>query len=507
MDNKIIKNIVVVGGGTAGWMSAALLSKSLGCKNYSITLVESEQIATVGVGEATIPMILLFNSVLGIEENEFIRETNATFKLGIEFVNWRKQGSTYFHPFGFLGADMDGIGFMHYWLRWQKQGGTLDYSKFNVETEAARAFKFTRTLHEPDSIAMPKVNYAFQFDASLYAAYLRRYSEKLDVKRVEGKITHAQQDAHSGYIESIVLDNGKIVEGDFFIDCSGFKGLLIEETLQSGYHDWSRWLPANRAAAVPCESAGELLPFTRATAQESGWQWRIPLQHRIGNGYVYSNQFITDEDASDKLMSRLDGKALAEPKTLRFVTGVRKKCWVKNCVAVGLASGFIEPLESTSIHLVQVAITKVLAFFPRDGFSDLLIKRFNDEMEYEYEYIKDLIVAHYKITEREDTPFWRHVKNMDIPDSLATRLEIFKTRGEIMVKQNEIFKETSWFSVLAGQGFFPQSYHPIADKISDDELRLRLTKIRTSVQSRLNTMPTHTEFIRANCKSEMSKID
>jgi tryptophan halogenase len=304
----------------------------------------------------------------------------------------------------------------------------------------------------------------------------------------------------------VVLENGEQVQGDFFIDCSGFRGLLIEETLKAGYSDWSHWLPVNRALAVPCESAGELLPYTRATAQEAGWQWRIPLQHRTGNGYVYSSEFISDDEAATKLLERLDGKAQAEPRPLRFVTGMRKKCWEKNCLAIGLASGFLEPLESTSIHLVQVSISKLLTMFPRDGFSDILIKRYNAEMEYEYDNIKDFLIAHYKITEREDTAFWRYVKNMSIPDSLAEKLEVFKTRGEVMARQSELFKETSWFAVLVGQGLMPEGYHPIADSISEDDLRLRLTKIRTGVQNRVNSMPNHADYIRDNCKSAMSKI-
>ena len=502
-----MKKIVIVGGGTAGWMAAAALSKTIGCRTHSITLVESEQIGTVGVGEATIPMISLFNNkVLGIDENEFMRETNATFKLGIEFVDWRKLGHSYFHPFGLYGVDMEGISFNHYWLRWRQQGGSLDYTKFNAETEAARAVKFMRTSHEVGPKVMPDINYAFQFDAGLYAAYLRRYAEKRGVVRQEGMIVKINQNTDSGYIESVELENGNKVDGDFFIDCSGFKGLLIEGVFKAGYHDWSHWLPVNRAAAVPCESAGELLPYTRATAREAGWQWRIPLQHRTGNGYVFSNQFISEDEASAKLLQRLDGVVQKDPKILRFVTGVRKKCWIKNCLSMGLANGFLEPLESTSIHLVQVSISKLLTMFPHGELNEKLIQRFNDEMHMEYDCVKDFLIAHYKITEREDTPFWKHVKNMSIPDSLEERIEVFKNRGEILVRSTELFKETNWFSVLVGQGLFPKAHHPIADAISDDDLRLRLTKIRSGIQDRIASMPKHAEYIRKNCESKMSKI-
>lgn len=506
MKKNAINRIVVVGGGTSGWMVAAALSKVMGCNNYSITVVESDQIGTVGVGEATIPMINLFNGVLGLDENEFVRETNATFKLGIEFVNWGREGNKYFHPFGSLGVDMEGISFNHYWLRWKKEGGGLDFSKFSMETEAARANKFMRTDGEFGPAYMPKVNYAFHFDASLYAAYLRRYSEKRGVKRKEGKVINVLQNSHTGFIETLKLESGESLSGDFFIDCSGFRGLLIEQTLKAGYEDWSRWLPVNRAVAVPCESAGPLLPYTQATAREFGWQWRIPLQHRIGNGYVFCDKFLSEDSAGEKLLSRLDGKALANPKVLKFVTGVRKKCWDKNCVALGLASGFLEPLESTSIHLVQVAIAKLLTMFPKDGFNQMMIDRFNREMLHEYTDVKDFLIAHYKVSEREDTEFWRYVKHMDIPDSLSEKLETFMDRGDVMVKLDELFKEQSWFSVLVGQGLMPKSYHPIADVTSDDDLRIRLTQIRTGIQNRLNMMPSHEEFIMKNCKSELQRM-
>ena len=501
MKKNSINKIVVVGGGTAGWMVASAFAKVLGCNNYSVTLVESEQIGTVGVGEATIPMINLFNSILGINEDEFVRETNATFKLGIEFVNWGSIGKSYFHPFGSFGVDMEGIGFNHFWLRWKKEGGGLDYSKFSMETEAARAGKFVRTSAETGPAYMPKVNYAFQFDASLYASYLRRYSEQRGVKRSEGKIIEVKQNAHSGYIESVQLENGTLIDGDLFIDCSGFRGLLIEQTLSAGYEDWSKWLPVNKAVAVPCEKSGILRPYTRATAQEFGWQWRIPLQHRTGNGYVFCDAFIDPDKATEKLLSRLDGDVIAAPKVLSFATGVRKKCWIKNCVAIGLASGFLEPLESTSIHLVQVAIAKLLTMFPQNHINQIMVDRFNREMLKEYTEVKDFLIAHYKVSDREDTEFWRYVKYMDIPLTLQEKLDTFRTRGDVMVRLDELFKEQSWFSVLVGQGLYPEAYHPVADVASDDDIRIRLTQIRTGINNRLNMMPSHEEFIEMHCKS------
>ncbi len=500
--DKIIRRIVIVGGGTGGWMAAALMSKSLGTQNFDITLVESEEIGTVGVGEATIPPILTFNDVLGINEDEFIRETNGTIKLGLEFINWKNIGETYFHPFGVYGADMDGASFHHFWLRLRKMGGNPDFGRFNAETMAARESRFGRTVaNEP--AGQPKVNYAYQFDATLYAAFLRRYAEARGVVRQEGRIVKVNQDAESGFITSVDLDKGMTVAGDFFIDCSGFRGLLIEETLKSGYEDWTQWLPCNRAAAVPCERVpGPITPFTRLTAQEAGWQWRIPLQHRTGNGYVFSNAFISEDEACEKLMTRLDGKALKDPKVLRFVTGHRRKVWNKNVVALGLASGFLEPLESTSIHLIQACLTRLLGMMPRTGFNNAVIDEYNRLVVAEYVNVKDFLIAHYKITEREDTPFWKHCRHMDIPDSLKTRLEVFASQGNPMVMPAELFKEASWFAVLTGQGFKARDYNPIADYISEDELKLRMSRLRTLIADRVNGLPLHNDFLEKNAPAK-----
>ncbi|MBB3062022.1 tryptophan halogenase family protein [Microbulbifer rhizosphaerae] len=498
----MIKDIIIVGGGTAGWMTASALSNVLGDKHYRFRLIESEQIGTVGVGEATIPMIALYNNVLGIDENEFVRETNATFKLGIEFRNWRKVGHSYFHPFGLYGVDMDGISFSHFWMRWQCEGGTLDFSHFNVETEAARSNQFMRTMHEAGPKLMPDVNYAYHFDAGKYAEYLKKRSIKQGVERIEGKIVHVQQDPDTGNIASVQLESGESISGDFFIDCSGFRGLLIEGVYRAGYDDWSHWLPVNKAVAAPCEKVREPTPYTRSTALEAGWQWRIPLQHRTGNGYVYCDQYISDDEATQVLLDNLDGQLLADPKVLKFVTGKRKKCWIKNCLAIGLSGGFLEPLESTSIHLVQVAISKLLAMFPGTHICDAVVRRFNTEMADEYENIKDFLIAHYYVTEREDSEFWRYVRSMEIPAALSERLHLFRSRGEVFVRQTELFKENSWFSVLVGQGMVPQSYHPVADAITSDELNLRMVKVRDGVRKRLEMMPSHGEFIARHCASQ-----
>lgn len=495
MNAKRIRKIVIVGGGTAGWMAAAMISKTMGTRNYDITLVESEEIGTVGVGEATIPPIQNFNQVLELDEDEFIRETNATFKLGIRFNNWRAPGASYFHPFGQFGQDMDGISFSAYWMRFARLSGNGDFGRFNAETMAALDNRFGRTPTGEGKDKYP-INYAFQFDAALYAAYLRKYSEKLGVKRAEGMVVKVDQDAETGFVTGVQLKNSETITGDLFIDCSGFRGLLIEETLHAGYDDWSEWLPCNRAAAVPCEkNPGPITPYTTSTSQEAGWQWRIPLQHRTGNGYVFCNDFISEDEACEKLLTRLDGKALKDPKVLRFTTGHRRKMWDKNVVAIGLSAGFLEPLESTSIHLTQAAITKLISLFPGNGIFPGVAEQFNRDLMADYNNVKDFLIAHYKVTAREDTPFWQRCKHMAIPDSLRERLDIFRHTGHIHVQHSELFKEASWFAVLIGQGLFPNAYHPLADTISEDNLKLRMAKIRTGITDRVNGLPAHDAFI------------
>ncbi|TMJ16782.1 MAG: tryptophan 7-halogenase [Alphaproteobacteria bacterium] len=493
MQDRAIRSIVIVGGGTAGWMAAAALAKVAGTQNRSITLVESEEIGTVGVGEATIPPITIFNRLLGIDEDEFVRETQATFKLGIEFVDWLRVGHRYFHHFGLFGADLkDGVSFAHYWLRWVGQGGNPDNLRFSSEAEAARMGKFARARTKRGDT--PNINYAFQFDAARYAAFLRRFAEKRGVERVEGKVVDVQQNGESGHIESVELAGGKRIEGDFFIDCSGFRALLIGKTLGCPFDDWSQWLLANGAVAMPSRRDGDPEPFTRVTAVESGWQWHIPLQHRTGNGYVFCDRFITPDDAAAKLAGRLGDTALADPRILRFTAGQRRS-WEKNCLAIGLSCGFLEPLESTSIHLIQVAISKLLDLFPDRDFHPAILDRFNKEMDLLYVSIRDFLIAHYKLTEREDTPFWRYCKHMDVPDSLATKLHLFETRGEVLAADHDIFREISWFAVLYGQGVVPKGYHPLADAMSDDDLSLTLSQIRAAIRERVDSLPSHAQFL------------
>jgi tryptophan halogenase len=494
-----LRKIVIVGGGTAGWMAAAAISKSLRGEYCPIELIESAEIGTVGVGEATIPPIILFNRVLGLDEDEFIRQTQATFKLGIEFHHWGSLGNVYFHPFGTYGADLDMLAFHHHWLRLRSSGDTSSLDEYSMPIMAAKAGKFIRPATDPRNV-LSKMSYAFHFDAALYAAFLRRESEKRGVRRLEGRIVDVRQ-REDGYIEAVRLDDGREIAGDFFVDCSGFRGLLIEQKLAAGYEDWSHWLPADRAWAVPCEKVGDPTPYTRSTAHAGGWQWRIPLQHRTGNGMVYSSPHWSDQDAVDALMGNLDGKPLAEPRQLRFVTGRRKLGWVKNCVALGLASGFLEPLESTSIHLIQTAIIKFLTFFPERQSDEADVAEYNRLVKLEYERIRDFIILHYHATTRDDSSFWRYVRNMPIPDSLAHKIELFRSRARVLRYDDELFAETSWVAVMLGQGIQPRRYDPLADVPPLAELQKKLAGIRAVIQRGAQAIPTHAQFIEQQCKA------
>jgi len=496
--HRKVRKIVIIGGGTAGWMAATYLSKMSQGVPYSIELVESEEIGTVGVGEATIPPIADFNRLMGIDEDDFMRATQASFKLGIEFVDWHRRGDAYIHPFGFYGVPMHGIYFHHFWLRHQAQGGELPPEVFNTNIVACREGRFGKVLPN-DRLPIDPMTYAYHFDAGLYAAFLRRIAEGLGVKRTEGKVVEVNQHAEDGFIESVKLADGRVVAGDFFIDCSGFRGLLIEQTLHAGYEDWSHWLPCDRAMAVPCERAATTTPYTRSIARESGWQWRIPLQHRTGNGYVYCSRFIGDDEAAQRLLSRLDGPALGAPRPLRFVAGRRKQVWVKNVVAVGLASGFLEPLESTSIHLIQSMMARLLFMFPGDGFDQATIDKFNALACIELEEIRDLLVLHYTATERDDTPFWQHCRALPKSDSLKQRWEMYERNGNIIIEAGLLFKEPSWFAILHGQGLRPRAYHPFADIPSGEELARRFRLISGDVQKRVATFPLHDDYIRAHC--------
>ncbi len=506
MEDLRIRKIVIVGGGTAGWMTAAGMSKLMPAGEVSVRVVESDTIGTVGVGEATIPHILYFNRLLGLDENDFIRKTNATFKMGIEFVNWGRLGQSYIHPFGPYGANMEGIHFHHFWLRYAQLGKAPSLDQYNLMVRAARAGKFQRP--DPGRINTPlsSISYAFHFDASLYARLMRQHAESRGVVRTEGRITQVVQDPLSGNIQSVVLDSGETVEGDLFIDCSGFRGLLIEQTLKAGYDDWSAYLPCDRAVALPCEKNGDPLPYTRATAKASGWQWRIPLQSRTGNGHVYSSGYISDEDALASLNADLDGAPLAEPNFLRFTAGIRKMPWKKNVVSIGLASGFLEPLESTSIHLIQTAIARLMANFPDKSFNQPDIDYYNTRTRLEYEQVRDFIILHYYATERDDSPFWNYCRTMAIPQTLADRLAIYGENARQYRHDNELFSEVSWLAVMHGQNIRPKRYHPIADMIPEDELVRRMTLLEDNITRSLEIMPGHQAFIDRYCRSAIPSM-
>ena len=492
-----IRKVVIVGGGTAGWMAAAMLSKLMG-RALDITLVESELIGTVGVGEATIPQIRLFNATLGIDENEFMRMTQGTFKLGIEFVDWLQPGHRYMHAFGAVGGrDLGAVPFHQYWLKSRQAGraDVLDRYVFN-----AVAGWRNRFLRGADVVNSPlgNVAHAFHFDAGLYAKYLRGLAEARGVTRIEGTIGDVRLRGEDGFIESVVLDDGRVVEGELFLDCSGFRGLLIEQALHAGYEDWTHWLPCDRAMAVPCESVRPLTPYTRSTARSAGWQWRIPLQHRTGNGMVYSSAHMGDDEAASILLANLDGAPQAEPRPLRFTTGMRKRFWHRNCVALGLASGFMEPLESTSIHFIQASLSKLVSFFPDAGFDPVEIDEYNRQVQFEYIRSRDFLVLHYWAN-RRDEPFWRDCRAMSIPDTLAHKIELFQRHGRVFREHEELFTESSWIQVLIGQGVLPAGYHPMVDLLDDNETEAMLAGVRRVLESCAAQMPAHEDFIARHC--------
>ncbi len=500
-NDRAIRNIVIVGGGSAGWMTAAALSNALthGC---AITLIESEEIGTVGVGEATIPPIRLFNSVLGIDERDFVKATQGSFKLGIEFVDWAKLGHRYFHPFGPHGKAFDIVNLHHYWLRARAEGDTSNFDDHSMAWAMAKSGKFNHPGQDPRNV-LSTFDYAYHFDAGLYARFLRAYSEARGVTRVEGKIATVAQNSETGFVESVALEDGRSFAADLFIDCSGFRGLLIEGALKSGYQDWSHWLPCDRAVAVPSASTPDFTPYTRSTARKGGWQWRIPLQHRTGNGYVYCSKFIDDQAAADTLMANLDGKALADPRPLRFLTGRRNEFWSKNVIAIGLSSGFMEPLESTSLHLIQAGISKLLALFPDRDFDPLIVEEYNRISIAEYERIRDFLVLHYKLTERDDSELWRYCAGMDIPDTLQFKIDHFKRYGRVIAREMDLFGTPSWLAVHIGQFNIPDRTDPIADFRQVDG-RAWLSKLRSAMTAEAARQPLHQQFIDQHCKAGVS---
>ena len=493
METPKIHKVVVAGGGTAGWMAAAALSKLLG-KTLDITLIESDEIGTVGVGEATIPTLITLHELLQIKEQDFVSAVQGTFKLGISFENWRDVGEDYIHSFGYTGKDCWAAGFQHFWLKGHKMGISEEYGEYCTEWAAAKDNRFAVL---PNSA----LNYAYHFDASLYAKFLRGIAEDNGAVRQEGKIKAVEQHPETGFITGVMLESGQLIEGDFFVDCTGFRGLLIEQTLHTGYDDWSHWLPADSAVAVQTESVAPPIPYTRSIAHEAGWQWRIPLQHRVGNGMVFCSKFWSDDEATSKLLGNVEGPTVTDPRVIKFTTGSRRKHWNKNVVAMGLASGFMEPLESTSIHLAQRAIIRLMQMFPYDGVRPPDVEEFNNQMKFEIENIRDFIVLHYHVTNRRDTAFWRHCSSMPIPDSLQHRIELFKQAGRVFKVPTELFGENSWTQVMLGQGLMPEQYHPIVNMMSDDELKVFLSGIHGSVGNLVRQLPSHQRFIDHYCKA------
>ena len=464
--------------------------RSIQKKNLSIDLVESAQIGTVGVGEATLPHLRFFNQRLGIDEPEFMQRTQATYKLGIEFANWGRLGDAYIHPFGDFGRSINGIGFHHYWLRMREEGRGLDIGDYSLPVVAARGNRFAYPSDDPESV-LSSYSYAYQLDSSLYAAYLREFAEARGVRRHEGIVNDVELDPESGFIRAVTLDDGRELSGELFIDCSGFRGVLIEQALHAGYEHWSHWLPCDRAIAIPTENAGAVTPYTRATAERAGWRWRIPLRHRTGNGHVYSSDFTNDDDALSALLDGVSGEALAEPNYLRFATGRRKKMWQKNCVAIGLSAGFLEPLESTGIHLIQLAIMKMIELFPDTDFDPAYATEFNRSMQLEIERIRDFLVLHYTATDRNDTEFWNYCRTMEKPHDLQERMDLFRARAHVVRYTEGLFLEPSWIAVYLGQRIVPKHYDPRVDAHSSESIAGQLERLSKLIRSAADSLPTH----------------
>ena len=492
-----IQKVTIVGGGSAGWMTAAALANAIQ-SNCEIVLIESAEIGTIGVGEATIPPIKLFNQALGIDEAEFIRRTRGSFKLGIQFIDWAEKGHAYFHPFGSYGRNFDLVSLHHHWLREWRAGNGKPLDEYCMAWAMASRSRFSRPVADTRNV-MSTFDYAYHFDAGLYAQFLREYAEERGVRRIEGRIVDVVTCSDDGFVESVVVDGGERITADLFVDCSGFRSLLLGEALGVGFEDWSHWLPCNRAAAIQCESNDDFTPYTRSTAREAGWQWRIPLQHRIGNGYVYCNEFVSDDEATENLLSNLDGAALGDPKTLKFKTGRREKFWEKNVIAVGLASGFMEPLESTSIHLVQSAISRLLGLFPDKNFDPIVIDEYNRITINEFERIRDFLILHYRLTHRAEDPLWRQCASMSVPDTLQYKIDHFRSHGRLIQRSADLFGPASWLAVHIGQYNWPQNTDPMLEFRTERGAE-NLSNLRQALAATSERQPMHAEFI---CQNKM----
>ncbi len=492
---EAIKQITIVGGGSAGWMTAAALSSLLPPHAVRIALIESEQIGTIGVGEATIPDVINFNAMLGIPEHEFLKATNGTFKLGIEFVNWGKIGEAYFHPFGQHGVDMNGVDFHQFWMRYKAQNPDSDIQNFSLSAVAAKQDKFILPENDPRSV-LSQIRYAYHFDATAYAKYLRAYAEARGVQRIEGKVVSVEQSPESSFIESVTLESGERVPGDLFFDCTGFRALLLGQTLGVDFKDWSHWLPCDTAQTVACERTGPLRAYTVSTAKTAGWQWRIPTQHRTGNGHIYSSAFMSDDEAIESLLSDLDGPALGSPRKIKFRTGHRTKFWEKNCVGIGLSGGFLEPLESTSLFLIQEGISKFISLFPSAEMPTTVSNEYNRLLEKKFEQVRDFIILHYKATQRDDSAFWTQCRSMDVPDTLTQKIELFREAGRFFRYEDELFSKPSWVAVMLGQNISPRTVDPIVNAIELRQIENSLNSMKSAMEAATAKMPTHEAFLR-----------
>lgn len=499
---RAIKSVAIIGGGTAGWMSAAAITKSFG-RAIDVVLIESEEIGTIGVGEATIPALSQFNRLLEIDEAEFVRQTQGSFKLGIQFNDWGKIGDSYIHGFGTIGRDLGLLPFHQYWLKARSAGRAKDIGHYSLNTIAAPQGKFmTPPSDAPPNTPLAEIAYAYHFDAVLYAKFLRGRAEAQGARRIEGKVVAVDQSAESGFVDSVSLENGEKISADLFLDCSGFRALLIGGTLGVEFDDWTHWLPCDRAVVAPCEKVGPVTPYTRATAHTAGWQFRIPLQKRTGNGHVYSSQFSSDDEAADVLIKNLDGRPLGDPKLLKFRTGKRRKLWDRNVIAIGLAGGFLEPLESTAIYLIQSGINRLMNLFPTSSCDRALQDVYNAQLEFEYQRIRDFLILHYHATTRDDSEFWNHVRTMSVPDTLKSAMELFSSNGQFFRQGDELFVLASWVQVMLGQGVYPRSYHPAVDWVADHDVLALVTHVEKVLESNVRLMPHHEAFIERCCSAK-----
>ncbi|WP_034387016.1 tryptophan halogenase family protein [Hellea balneolensis] len=494
IQKNALRSIIIVGGGSAGWMTAAALSSLLSPESVNITLIESEQIGTVGVGEATIPDMINFNAMLGINEAEFLKATNGTFKLGIEFIDWGQKGESYIHPFGNIGVDMQGIDFHQYWLHAKSAGNSSPLQDYSMCAVAAEHDKFVLPDTNPRSV-LSHLRYAYHIDATLYAKFLRDYAEKRGVKRIEGKVEGVSLEPEHGNVSSLTMDNGSQIEGDFFFDCTGFRALLTEKALKVPFTDWSHWLPCDSAQTVASERVGALLPYTKATAKNAGWQWRIPTQHRTGNGHIYSSKFMGDNEAIDILMDGLDSKPLGGPRKINFKTGCRETLWNKNCISIGLSAGFLEPLESTSLFLIQMGISRFITLFPTANVSNVVRDEYNKQMLKEFHQVRDFIILHYAATQRADSPFWNYCRNMSVPESLSRKIDLFREAGRVFRYDDELFSKASWIAVCLGQNVIPKAIDPIVSSLPHEQVKHSLGSMQNAMKRAVYNMPTHEAFL------------